>query len=180
MRLSNHEPLSSVPRLLSLDLMSNGIGYVVFEGPSKLVDWGVKESKKSDPGRLHKQLNELVKLYRPQVLVLEDIVLSKARRSARNAALSTQIRAHAIGKGITVCLIAWTDVRQHFVRYGGYTKYEIARLVTATLPVLAFRLPPPRKPWKSEDSRMGIFDAAALGLTYYAQSDSDRAAIAKS
>jgi hypothetical protein len=28
-------------------------------------------------------------------------------------------------------------------------------------------LPPPRKLWKSEDARMGIFDAAALALTFF-------------
>jgi hypothetical protein len=27
--------------------------------------------------------------------------------------------------------------------------------------------PAPRKPWQSEDARMGIFDAAALALTFY-------------
>ena len=30
-------------------------------------------------------------------------------------------------------------------------------------------LPPIRKIWKSEDSRMGLFDAAALALTFFHQ-----------
>lgn len=166
---------SDVPRVLSIDLMSNTIGYVVFEGPRKLADWGVKDGRRSEPGLLLKKLDELLKLYRPQVLVIEDVVLSKTRRSGRTLTLLGQIRAHAISKGIAVTPLAWVDVREHFVRHGGYTKYEIARLVAAILPVLAFRLPPPRKPWKSEDSRMGIFDAAAFGLTYYAQTDADPA-----
>jgi hypothetical protein len=28
-------------------------------------------------------------------------------------------------------------------------------------------VPPPRKPWKSEDARMGLFDAAALALVFF-------------
>ena len=31
---------------------------------------------------------------------------------------------------------------------------------------LASRLPPKRKPWKSEDSRMDIFDAVALAVAF--------------
>jgi hypothetical protein len=35
------------------------------------------------------------------------------------------------------------------------------------LPELASRLPDKRKIWKSEDYRMSIFDAAALGVGYF-------------
>jgi hypothetical protein len=34
-------------------------------------------------------------------------------------------------------------------------------------PKLASRLPPKRKIWQSEDYRMGIFDAAAVGVAYF-------------
>ena len=34
-------------------------------------------------------------------------------------------------------------------------------------PALASRLPPRRKCWQSEDYRMGIFDAAAVGVAYF-------------
>lgn len=171
---------AAVTRVLSIDLMSNTIGYAVFEGPRKLADWGLKGGRRSEPGLLLKKLDELLKLYRPQTLVIEDVVLSKTRRSGRTLTLLSQIRAHATSNGIAVTPVAWANVRGHFVRHGGYTKYEIARLVAAALPVLAFRLPPPRKPWKSEDSRMGIFDAAAFGLTYYAQADADHSTVANS
>lgn len=155
------------PRVLAIDLMSNAFGYVVFENPRKLIDWGIADGRRSEPGILLKKLSRLLTLYRPQTLVLEDTVLAKSRRSARSLMLLTQFRAQATGYGITVASVAWSDVRKHFIRYGGYTKYEIARLVAASLPVLGFRLPPPRKPWRSEDTRMGIFDATAFGLTYY-------------
>jgi hypothetical protein len=32
---------------------------------------------------------------------------------------------------------------------------------------LAARLPPKRKPWKSEDSRMDIFDGLALAFVFH-------------
>ena len=158
-------------RVLAIDLMGNLIGYVVFEGPDRLVDWGIKDGRKSKPSLLFTKFDDLLRLYEPSVLVLEDNVLTKSRRSARSLSLFAQIRAHAIGQGVSVTPVAWTEVRRHFVRYGGYTKHEIARLVAASLPILAHRLPPPRKPWKSEDSRMAIFDAAALALAWYARSE---------
>jgi len=48
-------------------------------------------------------------------------------------------------------------------------KYEVASALALQFPDLASRLPPRRKCWQSEDYRMGIFDAAALGVAYFAR-----------
>ena len=42
----------ALDRVLAIDLMGNLIGYVVFEGPDRLVDWGIKDGRKSEPGLL--------------------------------------------------------------------------------------------------------------------------------
>jgi hypothetical protein len=39
-------------------------------------------------------------------------------------------------------------------------------------PELAAKLPPKRKIWQSEDYRMSIFDAASLGVAYFAAATS--------
>jgi hypothetical protein len=49
-------------------------------------------------------------------------------------------------------------------------KYEVASALALQFPALASRLPPRRKCWQSEDYRMGIFDAAALGVAYFSRS----------
>jgi len=46
-------------------------------------------------------------------------------------------------------------------------KYEVASALAQQFPALASRLPPRRKCWQSEDYRMGIFDAAAVGVAYF-------------
>ena len=46
-------------------------------------------------------------------------------------------------------------------------KYEVASVLAKQFPALASRLPPKRKIWQSEDYRMGIFDAAAVGVAYF-------------
>jgi hypothetical protein len=47
------------------------------------------------------------------------------------------------------------------------SKYERARLIVASFPVLATRLPPKRRAWQSEHYQLIIFDAVALGLAYF-------------
>ena len=47
------------------------------------------------------------------------------------------------------------------------TKDTIAAAIAKHVPDLEYFLPPPRKPWKSEHVLMGLFDAAALALTYF-------------
>jgi hypothetical protein len=49
-------------------------------------------------------------------------------------------------------------------------KYEVASALARQFPDLALRLPPKRKCWQSEHYRMGIFDAAAVGVAYFVQS----------
>ncbi len=52
-------------------------------------------------------------------------------------------------------------------KIANFKKYTIAVALTKQLPELAPRLPQVRKIWKSEDYRMSIFDAAALGVAYF-------------
>jgi hypothetical protein len=54
-----------------------------------------------------------------------------------------------------------------FSPLGVRNKNEIARFIAARFPELARSLPPERKPWMSEDSRMAIFDAAALAFASF-------------
>jgi len=58
-------------------------------------------------------------------------------------------------------------VYRTFAGTGAGTKYGIATALVRAFPELLVRLPPKRKPWQTEDSRMSIFDAVALGLTYF-------------
>ena len=48
-------------------------------------------------------------------------------------------------------------------------KHEIACVLAARFPEPASKLPPKRKCWQSEDYRMSLFEAAALGVAYFAR-----------
>ncbi|WP_156527887.1 hypothetical protein [Bradyrhizobium stylosanthis] len=44
---------------------------------------------------------------------------------------------------------------------------KTAERIAKHIPAFEQYVPPPRKPWMSEDRRMGLFDAAALALTFF-------------
>jgi hypothetical protein len=64
-----------------------------------------------------------------------------------------------------------TTVGDTFKEYGAGSKDDIAAIIAATIPELAQELPRRRRIWESEHYTMAIFEAAALAMTYYVQTD---------
>jgi hypothetical protein len=64
-----------------------------------------------------------------------------------------------------VALFSQKQVRRVFLGDAGGTKHALAEVIAERFPEeLGLHLPPKRRPWMNEDSRMGIFDAVALAL----------------
>ena len=72
-------------------------------------------------------------------------------------------------QGIEVCRYSRLRVRKRFSVFGVGSKDDMAAGVAAMLPALGPRLPRRRKPWESEHYGMAIFEAAALGITHFAE-----------
>ena len=79
----------------------------------------------------------------------------------------------AIDQGMAVFSYSRTRVRELFASHGATTKHAIAEIIAKHVPAFERYLPPPRKLWMSEDSRMSLFDAAALALTFFQESGGD-------
>lgn len=159
-------------RVLAIDPITRGFGFAVLEGPDRLVDGGVKGTNTHSGDRngwCVRQLADLIELYQPELLVVEDSSANGARRSRRVSRLIEMARDAALERGIKVRAIPRTKLGRPLVRDGTVTKYNIALAIAGRFPELARRLPPIRKPWMSEDARMGIFDAVALALAFYAR-----------
>jgi Holliday junction resolvasome RuvABC endonuclease subunit len=161
------EPHYRQSRVLSIDPHPRGFGYAVFEGPATLVDWGTKDIRQDkERVALHK-IEELVRRYRPTGVVVEDCAHRKSRRNTRVRQLTERILAATREFGVGGRSLSLAAIHRAFAGAGAGTKYGIATALVRTFPELLVRLPPKRKPWQSEDSRMSIFDAVALGLTYF-------------
>lgn len=154
-------------RMLAIDPTHRGFAYVVFEGPNQLVDWGLTHvSGRKNPASL-RRATELIRLWDPEVIVLEEYTAPGSRRRGRTSDLIRRVHELALEAGIKAVLIPPRTVKAAFANEDATTKEEIARVIAERYPVeLGRKLPPHRKIWMSEDLRINLFDAAALALGY--------------
>ena len=120
-------------------------------------------------------VEKLSALYRPAALILEDVAAKGSRRHLRIIRLHREVEAFAKKRKLAVNIISGQQVRRLLLGSEQGTKQEMAEVLAKRFPVeLALRLPPKRRPWESADSRMDIFDAVGLAVTYRAQKNKSR------
>lgn len=158
-------PITYPDLILAVTLSSRGFAFVLFEGPLAPFDWGISETKgrRMNASQL-KRIQSIIERYHPTTLVIENL---SAKRSPQVRARSLGLRHMAVASEMNVCLYDRAAIRLCFASVGARTKYEIAQAIARELPALSHRLPPLRKIWATEDARQSLFDAAALGLTYF-------------
>jgi hypothetical protein len=160
--------------VMSVFPFARGIAYVVFEGPNSPVDWGIcdphGDRKKHHAIRI---IAALVDRYSPGALILRDRVGIRRGRNWRHAALVEALETLAHQKGISIARLSRDQVRQSFSSLKSPTRYEIVQTIAKQVPIFETYVPPIRKIWKAEDRRMGMFDAAALALTFYRMQNAD-------
>ena len=154
-------------KVLAIDPATVGLGYAVIEDESfQLLDWGIKTCPSIKQSLCLTKAKGLIEKYKPNVVVVEDYEGDGSRRCQRVQRLIRRIIALAEAKRIKVRAFSRNKVRETFSPYAATTKFEIAQVIGHVYPELGPRLPPYRKIWMSEDYRMNIFDAVALGMTY--------------
>ena len=152
-------------RVLAIDPTSRGFGFAVLEGPRRLIDWGLFQSRIRKNHSCLGQIRKLIDHYRPNLLVVEDL-RKNSRRCSRVRKLLQTVQNLASKSRVKCRAVSLVRVRQVFSDGRAMTKYQIAEVVAQRFPELAPRLPPPRKPWHSEAEAMAIFDSVALVLGY--------------
>jgi hypothetical protein len=153
-------------RVLALDVHPRSFGFVVFEGPNDLLDWGVRSFRTGVNAVKIPAAQKFLALldeFRPSAIVIRERL---TRRTPKQTTMLATIERQARSRRIPVRCISRGDVNRAFVGFES-NKYEVASALAKQFPDLALRLPPKRKCWQSEDYRMGIFDAAASGVAYF-------------
>jgi Holliday junction resolvasome RuvABC endonuclease subunit len=153
--------------VLAIDPSTRGFGFAILEGPNRLIDWGVKETKTDKKKRSLKLIAELIGRYQPNVVVFEDYEGKGSRRCERVQELISGISKLATKRKIKVRSVSRVKVKQAFSESGASNKHEIAVAIANRFPELAPRLPRFRKPWMSEDYRMSIFDAVGFAVSFF-------------
>lgn len=151
------------PRVLAVDPAHRGFGYAVLEEASRLVDWGVAQSRTEIESACLARFSDLVRTYRPDVLVLEDMDARACQRHPHVRGLVRSMAATARAERVRVRRLTWRTVRHH-LSCADAPRYPLALQLARRFPEIAERLPRPRKPWMSEDPRLRMFNAVALAL----------------
>ena len=155
-----------IKRVLAIDPFSRGVGFAVFEGPEKLIDWGLKTTGRADNAKAVRVIEALIGRFRPDVLALENWGSAGSRRCQRIDLLLNHI-ASGESKRLRVRLVSRREIRAIGPMPQTGTKYGRASLLTERFPELLPFLPPIRKIWMSEDDRMSIFDAVAFAVACF-------------
>ena len=153
---------------MSLYTNSRGFPFVLFEGTLSPYDWRIVEVR--GPEREEQCLNKITAILdrsEPDVLILQDTGPDGTPRASRLVALNNSVEAAARQRSIPVFMYSRSEVYSSFAAVGFANKQELAELIAKHIPAFERYIPPPRKPWKSEDARVGIFDAAALALAFF-------------
>ena len=160
-----NKSLPTYPRILAIAPSTKGFGYAVFEGHKMLVHWGVKSVKGDKNAGAVEKVEDMIARYNPQVMVLEDTATKESHRAPRIKALTKRLVAVAERRTIKVVLFSQKQIRRVFFGDVRGTKHALAENIAERFPEeLGFLLPPKRRDWMSQDSRMDIFDAVALAL----------------
>jgi hypothetical protein len=155
--------ISHPKRILALDLHPLSFGFVVFEGHDRLLDWGVRSFRhgvNAVKTPMSRKLAWLFDEYKPDVLLFKKPGNRISRRMNSIATL-------AAANHIQLCTISGESIKRA-VPQGIQNKHQMAQAVADRFPLLSSYVPPKRKPWKGEHYRTSVFEAAALGLTYFA------------
>lgn len=162
--MTNHIPQKYF-RILAIAPTTRGFGFAVLEGQETLADWGVRRIEGDNKNlQVLAKIKALITQCQPGLMVLQDTSAKDSRRAPRIKTLTKRIIALAKSHKVSVRLFTFEKTRQVFFADGKGTKHALAEILVNRFPGLTAFLPPKRRPWASEDSHMGIFDAVALAL----------------
>lgn len=154
-------------RILAIDPTAKGFGFAVFEERRGLIDWGVRETRAHRNRQSLARFREFLDRYEPDLVVLEDYRAWDGRRPSGIRQLIKSVERLAVTRGIETRMISPQVRDEAFAEAGASTKHQIAIALVERFPELADLLPAVRKLWMSEDYRMAIFDAVALGVAFF-------------
>ncbi len=165
-----------VRRTVGVFPTTHGFGFAIFEGPLRLIDWGVKHIPSREQSDNLKQFDALLTWFEPDLVVLENPAGAGSHKGKRITRLIRAIARQSAIHHVALKCYSRAEILTAFARIGASNKHEIAVEIARLYEELSPLLPEKRKLWTPEDRRMGIFDAAALVLTHFHRSRTKKAA----
>lgn len=167
-------PYRNPRRILAIDPISRGFGYVIIEFPTqRLVDWGTATCRRTAES-LGQAVRRLIALCQPLLIVLE--APQSARSETRRVALTGAVAviAAAAEGNCKFQFVPRESVLAALASLGASNKRQAVTRFAKMFPELQPKLPPSRLIWHSEDARWAIFDALTLAIASNERSSSTR------
>src|SRR5258708_33559393 len=126
-------------RILAIDLRSRSFGFDVFEGPTRLLDWGVKSFRQgvNEPTiPASEKLAALMDEFSPSTIVLK----KRDSETKKRTDMRNELVREATKRRISIRSLSRNGVKSAFPDCNR-NKYTIAAALVKQLPELAPRLP---------------------------------------
>ena len=157
-----------VPALtLGFHPSSHGFGWIAFESPFSVYDWGISNARGDKNAACMKKLDRLIRRLEPHTLVIEAFERRVHQRACRIVKLCRAVVACAAEQGIEVVIYTKGEIQSCFASVDARSRQEIAEAVARHLEVIGHRLPARRNAWDTEDFRMALFNATASVVTHF-------------
>jgi hypothetical protein len=151
------------------------LGFAVFEGPPKLLVWGIHKyggTKQRLRDAVEKRILSLLDFHDPSILVIRQIRVHSPKTSRQLSHIINTIRTEAKRRSVDVHILSAVVVKKFFARSGQTTKQEIASILAEWFEDIAWKLPDKKKAWQSERHNMVIFDALGTGVAFFGLKES--------
>ncbi len=145
--------------ILAIDPTSRGLAFACFES-GEILDWGTRRVEGDDLAAL----DRILELCPADVLVIEDTEAEHCLRRPRVKRVLAAMERHARSRGVEVRKVSAREALRAWMRHGIANKSEMAQAIADEFPPLETVVPRPRGKYRSEQARMGIFDAASLAI----------------
>ena len=152
-------------RTLAIEVRLRRVGFAVFEGPNRLLEWGIRRwGSDADPVMsVVDRTAPLLALYSPSVVVLKDLGRTNGT-DRRNVIMA--VKRKLVKNSSEVHMVKRAEVRKAFHQSGNRNKYQIASAIAEMYPDLKGKVPQKRKTWQPERYNAVLFDAIALALAH--------------
>jgi hypothetical protein len=161
---------SEESHVLALEVRHSRIGYALFSGPRRLLDWGINTvpSQCSNRSRWIRQRIALFLRYgSPACIVMKPHRRAKLPGNVSGPPILKAVQSVAEEQGIPLYVLGRDETQYAFRIFKARTKEEIASAIVGIFPELLVRLPRKRTTYQPEAHGMIVFDAIATGLAYW-------------
>lgn len=158
-------------RIMALDPRARSFGFAVFDGQSRLLDWGVRSFRQGVNAvkiPAGEKIAALLDDFAPDAIVVRH---RKSDGNPKRREMRDTILRAAANRGIPARLLYRGAVKDTFSGMNR-NKYTIAAALAERFPALSPALPIAHKIWMSEEYSLPVFDAAAVGIASFTRGKS--------